>query len=69
MLRATQTVEGQAKRRQRRTILANAIKTAFCDTVAKNVKAFCLCPKNLPTVNLKVMDLFLWQRRFQESPK
>lgn len=39
MLRATQTVETQAKRRQRRTILANAIKTAFCDTVAKNGKA------------------------------
>jgi hypothetical protein len=37
------------------TILATRLATRQCDILAKNVAAFCPCPKSLPEAKLKVL--------------
>ena len=38
-----------------------------CDILAKNVAAFCLCPKNLPATEFKVRDGFFGREDFKTA--
>lgn len=63
MQRTMWTLETSLKRFDRGRMLASGLEIFSCDSLAKNVAAFCLCPKNAFEAKLKNLEQMLLAQR------